>query len=71
MKKTFKYILAAFAVVMAVACVQEIENPEQTPQQDVELEPMTIIVGTETKVSVADDQKTLNWFEESDYHHKP
>lgn len=61
MKKTFKYILAAFAVVMAVACVQEIENPEQTPQQDVELEPMTIIVGTETKVSVADDQKTLNW----------
>lgn len=61
MKKTFKYTLAAFAVVMAVACVQEIENPEQTPQQDVELEPMTIIVGTETKVSVADDQKTLNW----------
>ena len=61
MKKTFKYMLAAFAVVMASSCAQELNDPNANPQQDVELVPMTVNVGTESKVTVADDQKTLNW----------
>ena len=60
MTKTFKYILAAFAVVTAASCAKELEDPNANPQQDVELVPMTVTVGTETKVTVADD-KTLNW----------
>ena len=60
MKKTFKYMLAAFAVVTAASCAQELEDPNATPQKDVELVPMTITVGTESKVTVVDD-KTLVW----------
>ena len=48
MKKTFKYMLAAFAVVTAASCAQELEDPNANPQKDVELVPMTINVGTET-----------------------
>ena len=61
MKKTFKYMLAAFAVVTAASCAKELEDPNANLQDNVELVPMTVTVGTETKVTVADDQKTLNW----------
>ena len=61
MKKTLKYMLAAFAVVTAASCAQELDDPNANPQKDVALVPMTINVGIETKVTVADDQKTLNW----------
>ena len=64
MKKTFKYMLAAFAVVTAASCSQELENPDAIPQEDVELVPMTITVGGETKTTVGDDDKSLNWCED-------
>ena len=64
MKKTFKYMLAAFAVVTAVSCAQELDDPNAIPQEDVELVPMTITVGGETKTTVGDDDKSLNWCED-------
>lgn len=64
MKKTFKYMLAAFAVVTAASCAQELDDPNAIPQEDVELVPMTITVGGETKTTVGDDDKSLNWCED-------
>ena len=61
MKKTFKYMLAALAVVTAASCAQELDDPNANPQNDVQLVPMTINVGTETRVTVSDDENALNW----------
>lgn len=61
MKKTFKFILAAFAIVTAASCAQEIEDPDVLPQEEVELVPMTITVGGEaTKTTVGEDN-AINW----------
>ena len=64
MKKTFRLMLAAFAIVAAASCAQELDDPNAIPQEDVELVPMTITVGGETKTTVGDDDKTLNWCED-------
>ena len=64
MKKTFRFMLAAFAIVVAASCAQELDNPDAIPQEEVELVPMTISVGGETKTTVGDDDKTINWCED-------
>lgn len=67
MKNTFRYMLAACAIVVATSCAQELEDPNAIPEQDVELVPMTITVGGEmTKTTVGNDGKTINWCEEDE-----
>lgn len=60
MKKIFKYMLAAAAVLTAASCAQELVNPQADP----ELVPMTLTVdGDVTKTAVGEDGKTINWCE--------
>ena len=62
MKKTFRFVLAAFAIVAAASCAQELEGPVTDIQQDVELVPLTIsVAGEMTKTTVGEDGKTINW----------
>lgn len=62
MKKTFRFVLAAFAIVAAASCAQELEGPVTDVQQDVELVPLTIsVAGEMTKTTVGEDGKTINW----------
>ena len=64
MKKIFKYMLAAAAVLTAASCAQELVNPQANPELDVELVPMTLTVdGDVTKTAVGEDGKTINWCE--------
>ena len=61
MKKTFKFILAAFAIVTAASCAQEIEDPDALPQEEVELVPMTITVGGEATKTTVGENNAINW----------
>ena len=61
MKKTFKFILAAFAIVTAASCAQEIEDPDVLPQEEVELVPMTITVGGEMTKTTVGENNAINW----------
>ena len=62
MKKYFRFILAAMAMTAMASCAEELEDPTKEPV-DVELVPMTITVGSDTKTHFAEDGKTVNWCE--------
>ena len=62
MKKIFKYALAAVAAVAAISCSQ-FDEQDIAPEMgdDANLVPTTITVGSETRVNIGDDNKSINW----------
>ena len=62
MKKIFKYALAVVAATATISCSQ-FDEQDVTPEVGVNgnLVPMTIAVGSETRVNIGDDNKSINW----------
>ena len=62
MKKIFKYALAVVATTATISCSQ-FDEQDVTPEVGVNgnLVPMTIAVGSETRVNIGDDNKSINW----------
>ena len=62
MKNYYRLLVAAFMAIAATSCSQ-FEESDLTPS-DVNLVPMTISVGGETRTFIGEDGKTVNWCED-------